>query len=48
VGRIIHVSGDDDGFVAAGKPSLLLNLPTLEEGVATFFEKRLPNFPGRS
>lgn len=25
----------------------LIDLPTLEEGVAAFFEKRAPNFPGR-
>jgi 2-(1,2-epoxy-1,2-dihydrophenyl)acetyl-CoA isomerase len=32
----------------ADRQQQLLDLPTLEEGVAAFFEKRPPNFPGRS
>ena len=30
----------------ANRQRQLLDLQTLEEGVAAFFEKRLPNFPG--
>ena len=32
----------------ASRQRELLDLPTLEEGVAAFFEKRAPDFPGRS
>ncbi|MNU04297.1 enoyl-CoA hydratase [compost metagenome] len=43
-----HNSLHDQLEYEAVRQRELLDLPTLEEGVKSFLEKRLPNFPNRA